>query len=135
MTEQKKETNGLQNLRQALVEDVLQTSDDDILAQFAEDFGPPAANAARMRTLFAQAVLSANKARLAAARDGLAGSKTSTSSAAPISLSDARRRLKQVLAEHAHNPGFTLAARKEGELSDADVLDMLQALRELGLLD
>lgn len=135
MTEQKKDTNGLQNLRRALAEDILQASDEDILAQFAEDFGPPAANAARMRALFAQAALRANKARLAAARNGLAASNTPTSSAELISLSDARRRLKQVLTEHAHDPAFTLAARKEGELSDADVLDMVQALRELGLLD
>jgi hypothetical protein len=134
MTEQKKETDGLQNLRRVLAEDVLQASDEDILAQFAADFGPPAANAARMRALSARAVLIANKSRLAAARDGLTIAKTSASSAAPIPLPDARRRLKQILAEHAGDPTFTLAARKESELSDADVLDMLQALRELGLL-
>lgn len=135
MTEQKKGSDGLRNLRRTLVEDVLQATDEDILEQFAEDFGPPPANAARMRALFARAVLGANKARLAAARDGVEASKTSALPSAPISLSDARQRLKEVLTEHAGDPAFTLAARKEGELSDADILDMLQALRELGLLD
>jgi hypothetical protein len=134
MTDHKKETDGLRSLRQALAEDVLQASDEDILAQFAADFGSPAVNTARMRALSARAVLIANKPRLAAARDGLAISKTPAPPAALIPLSDARRRLKQILAEHAGDPTFTLAARKESELSDADVLDMLQALRELGLV-
>jgi len=43
-------------------------------------------------------------------------------------------RLRQALASNAHDDSFTLAARKETELSDADVLDMLQAMRELGII-
>jgi hypothetical protein len=134
MTERKKKTDGLESLRRALAEDVLQASDEDILAQFAADFGSPAVNAARMRALSARAVLIANKSRLAAARAGLATDKTSAPPAAPIPLTEPRQRLNQILAKHAGDPTFTLAARKESELSDADVLDMLQALRELGLL-
>jgi hypothetical protein len=104
------------------------------LAQFAEDVGSPEENAARMRALLEKTVLLTNKGRLQAARAGAAASKVS-SAISPIPIAEARARLRQVLDAHAHDKSFTLAARKESELSDADVLDMLEAMRELGLLE
>ena len=132
MTE-RKEAKGLQSLRQTLADDIMDASDKEILAQFAEDVGSPDENATRMRTLFEKTVLLANKERLHSARAGATAHKAS-SSASPIPIAEARARLRQVLDAHAHDKGFTLAARKESELSDADVVDMLEVMRELGLL-
>jgi len=87
-----------------------------------------------MRALFEKTVLLANKGRLYAARAGVAAINIS-SAGSPIPIAEARARLRQVLDAHALDKSFTLAARKESELSDADVLDMLEAMRELGLLD
>jgi hypothetical protein len=87
-----------------------------------------------MRELFERTVLLANKVRLQAARAGAVASKVSTNPNSPIPISKARARLRQVLDAHADDRSFTLAARKESELSDADVLDMLEVMRELGLL-
>jgi hypothetical protein len=134
MTEPKEAQEALHRLRQAMVEDIMEASDEEILAQFAEDVGSPEENAARMRALFEKAVLRANKGRLQAARAGVAASKVS-SAASVIPIGEARARLRQALDAQAHDKSFTLAARKENELSDADVLDMLEAMRELGLLD
>jgi hypothetical protein len=134
MTEPKEAQKALQRLRQAMAEDIMETSDEEILAQFAEDVGFPQENAARMRALFERSVLIANKGRLRAAKAGAAAGK-SASPATAIPIGEARARLRLVLDTHAHDRSFALAARKESELSDADVLDMLEAMRELGLLE
>jgi hypothetical protein len=134
MTEPKETRKPLHGLRQAMADDIMETSDEDMLAQFADDFGPPEANAARMGALFEKTILLANKGRLRAARAGAAASKIS-SATTPIPIGEARARLRQALDAHAQDKTFTLAARKESELSDADVLDMLEAMRELGLLE
>jgi hypothetical protein len=134
MTERKEARKPLHGLRQAMADDIMETSDEDILVQFAEDFGPPAENAARMGALFEKTILLANKGRLRAARAGAAAAKISSASS-PIPIGEARARLRQALDANAQDKTFTLAARKESELSDADVLDMLEAMRELGLLE
>jgi hypothetical protein len=134
MTERKEAQKALQGLRQVMADDIMEASDEEILAQFAEDVGSPEENAARMRALFEKTVLLANKGRLQAARAGTAASRVS-STASPIPIGEARVRLRQVLDAHAHDKSFTFAARKESELSDADVLDMLESMRELGLLE
>jgi hypothetical protein len=134
MTERKEAQKALHGLRQAMAEDIAEASDEEILTQFAEDFGSPEENAARMRALFEKSVMLANKGRLQAARASAAAGKAS-SATSPIPIGEARARLRRVLDAHAHDKSFTLAARKESELSDADVLDMLEAMRELGLLE
>jgi hypothetical protein len=133
MTEREEARKAIRALRRVMVDDIMAASDEEILTQFAEDVGSPNENAARMRALFEGTVLLANKVRLQAARAGAVASKASSPSS-PIPISEARARLRQVLDAHAHDKSFTLAARKESELSDADVLDMLEVMRELGLL-
>jgi len=134
MTEPKEAQKALQGLRHVMADDITEASDEEILVQFAEDVGSPEENAARMRALFEKTVLLANKGRLHAARAGAAANEVS-SAGSPIPIDDARTRLRQVLDAHAHDKSFTLAARKESELSDADVLDLLETMRELGLLE
>jgi hypothetical protein len=133
MTERKEAQEAIRALRQVIADDIIAASDEEILTQFAEDVGSPDENAARMRALLERAVLLANKARLQAARAGAVASKASSPNS-PTPIFDARARLRQVLDAHAHDKSFTLAARKESELSDSDVLDMLEVMRELGLL-
>lgn len=133
MTRGKQRQSGFRGIGRHFVEDIMQASDDEILAQYAEDIGEPEANAARMRAMVERTVLLANKDRLHAARAGASANKT-TQPQPVIPIAEARERLRQALASNAHDDNFTLAARKETELSDADVLDMLQAMRELGII-
>lgn len=136
MTENKHpEREALDRLADALVDDILNTSDEDMLAEFREGHGDPGHHADKMRALFEKSVLTANKQRLAAARAGAAASRTRSSEATPpIDIAEARRRLRAVLDAPDAPKELTLAARKESELSDADVLGMLEDLRELGVL-
>jgi hypothetical protein len=133
MTEPKNRKTGRRALRQALVDEILSASDEDILAQFSEDFGSSEANAAQMRASFEKTVLLANKDKLQAARKDVAALNVSVA-VSTIPIGEAREKLRQIMTEHANDKTFTLAARNESELSDDDVLDMLDALRELGLV-
>ncbi|MDR3489591.1 MAG: hypothetical protein P4M05_32465 [Bradyrhizobium sp.] len=132
----KKERVALDRLADVLVDDILSASDEDILAEFREAYGDPNQNAAEMRAFFEKSVLASNKKRLAAAKvAATANRRSSTASAAtPIDMAAARARLRAVVDTPGLPQKVTLAARKESELSDADILGMLEDLRELGVL-
>jgi hypothetical protein len=124
----------LDRLADALVEDILNTPDDEILAEFRGDGGDPESHARNMAALFERTLVKANKGRLASAKAGVAAAQNSVISAAPIDLAAARRRLRAVLASPELRGKLTLAARKETEMSDADVVAMLADLGDLGVL-
>lgn len=132
----KKERAALDRLADVLVDDILSTSDEDILAEFKELYGDPDHNAAEMRSLFEKSVLVSNKKRLAAAKAGAAVSRRAPTVSAVVSIDmrAARARLRAVIDKPGLSQKVTLAARKESELSDADVLGMLEDLQELGIL-
>lgn len=125
----------LDRLADALVEDILNTSDEDILAEFQESQGDPERNAVDMRSRFEKCLIAANKQRLAAAKAGVAANRLTTGGRASIiDMAKARARLRAVLDAPSLPPTLTLAARNESELSDSDILGMLDDLRELGVL-
>ena len=134
MTGGKKEaSDALDRLAAALVDDVLTTSDAEILAEFRADGGDPEQHAAEMRALFERSVLASNKSKLQAARAGVARAKEAARSSTPVDMAKARERLHGVLKTLPEEQRLTLAARKESELSDADVVGLLEDLRELGV--
>lgn len=132
--DRKKERAALDRLADILVEDILRTPDVEILAEFQANYGDPAKNAEAMRALFATSVRKANKDRLRTAQAGLAASRRSAVAPAIVSMENVRERLRRVLASCPPDTKLTLAARNEDELSDADVLGMLQDLEELGIV-
>jgi hypothetical protein len=130
-----KERAALDRLADELVDDILNTSDEDILAELKEKGEDPDRIAAEMRALFDQTSISMNKRRLAAAKAGAAAARR-TSANVSVRMTDmaaARRRLRQVLDSAGHNQKLTMAARKEDELSDADVLGLLEDFVRLGI--
>jgi hypothetical protein len=126
----------LDRLADVFVDDILSTPDGDILAEFKETHGDPDHNAVEMRALFERTVLISNKKRLAAAKAGAAESRRRSivSLVRPIDIRSARARLRAVLNTPGLPQDLTLAARKENELSDHDILSMLEDLQELGIL-
>lgn len=132
MTGNKKARTALDRLADAFVDDILNESDDDILAEFRESHSDPGPHAAEMRDLFEKSIIAANKRRLAEAKAGALAVRTATN--APADIADARARLRAVLDAPNLPPQFTLAARKENELSDSDIAGMLDDLRELGIV-
>ncbi len=130
----KKGRETLTRLADTLVDDMLAASDQEIVAEFVEMQGDPVKNAETMRALFEKSVLKTNKSRLLAAQAGLSADQSVRSTSKVISIANVRDRLKRTLQACPPNVKLTLAARNESELSDADVLGMLQDLEELGIV-
>jgi hypothetical protein len=130
----KKGREALSRLVDVLVDDVLATSEADLLAELTSAQGDPAKNSAEMRALFEKSVLIANRERLRAAKAGLLASRAAAPTSKIASMENVRERLRRVLASCPPDVKLTLAARNESELSDADVLGMLQDLEELGII-
>lgn len=130
----KKAREALARLADVLVDDLLAASDQEIVAEFVEAHGDPTKNAESMRILFEKSVLKANKKRLHAAQAGLAADQAAPTNPKIVSMTNVRAQLKRTLASCPPEVKVTLAARNENELSDADVLGMLQDLEELGIV-
>jgi len=124
----------LGRLADVLVEDILTTPDESILAEFRESGGDPDRQAAEMLELFETTILLLNKGRLAVAKAGASkANKERVSSKAVVDLAEARMLLRAIGDRLSVSGQLTLAARKESELSDDDVLRMLEAFHELGI--
>jgi hypothetical protein len=130
----KKGREALARLADVLVDDLLAASDQEVVAEFVETLGDPAKNAEAMRMLFEKSVVKASKNRLHAAQAGLAADRAAPANPKIVSIANVRARLKRALANCPPEVQVTLAARNENELSDADVLGMLQDLEELGIV-
>ena len=125
-------------LEDALVGDILNASDEDILSEAVDESGLPMVHATRARELLKTAQILAAKKRLSAAREAVEQQRREPRKGKIISLNplQARRMLAMVLQKHPESTReFTLAARKGKELSDSDVLSMLDDLEELGFYD
>jgi len=129
----KKERSTPDRLADLFVEDILAASDSEILAEFAERHGDIAKNAADGRALFEKSLLAANKAKLHAAQAAVAA-KRFAGNVTVFDIGEAREKLRRALAACPPEMKLTLAARKENELSDADVIGMLEDFEELGVL-
>ncbi len=136
MTEEKNpERNALDRLLDAAIDDILSAPDEDILAEYQEDGGDPEQLATEMRALFRKPVIIANKGRMTAAKAAVAmDSPRIDKGKTPIDFTKERRRLRNILENPEIVRNLTLAARKESEMSDNDVLGMLENLRELGIV-
>ena len=126
-----------QRLIDALVEDILETSDDEILREAAEDYDDPDEVVARMKLLFDQAVEEVGKSRLGAAQARVRDRRRSASSIPDfLKLSvEEKRVLVGQMFEVASALGYpvTGAARNEGNLQESDLDAMLEAFDQLGL--
>ena len=125
----------LDRLADAHVDDILNMSDEDILTEFRESYGDPGEHATQWRERFEKTVITANKHRLAEAKRGAEASRGGGNRVRPpIDITEARRRLWAVKDNPDAPQELTLAAREESEMSDADILGILDDLRELGAL-
>lgn len=135
MTRHKREAQPIDRLVNLLVEDILDTPDDEILAEVREAGGDPDRDAEAMRALFERTIVVSNKMRLVEAKAAVAAIKQAPkrSSHRVVDIATARRRLHHLLTHTNLPQPLTLAARKESELSDDDVRGLLADLEELGL--
>lgn len=137
MSDQKnKAQQALDRLTEKLVEDVLNTSDAEILAEAKEDGRDVAAEAARSRAIFARALVAQGKRKMAVARAALnARTAPSVRPSGRLTPDQARAILARALQEAPETAAkLTMAARKGQGLSDADVYGILEDLVDLGIL-
>ena len=129
----------LDKLTEALVEDVLGSSDRDIIDEAKELFGDPEAEADRIRDVLDGAIARASKARLAEARKEVAAHKRShrENNVVPISAATKREAVNRFIARDKELQNkLTLAARKgEGIESENDIDGMFDDLVRLGIID
>lgn len=124
----------IERLTDALIEDILNASDEEILSELAEESGASKVEAGNVRKLFEKAQTMSAKKRLVAAREAIEQEKPQRAKVIPLNSLQARRKLETILNEHPEETReLTLAARKGTDLSDADILGMLEDLQELGL--
>lgn len=128
----------LDRLTDVLVDDILQTPDAEILSEVADQGKSVKAEANSIREILKNAEKQVAKNRLMAAREAVArqkkGEQKAKSKAILLCPKDARIALDTILRKHPESAQeFTLAARKGKDLSDSDVMSMLEDLRELGL--
>lgn len=127
----------LAKLTDSLVEDILETTDDEILAEAAEDFDDVDAVIDHARELIEEAIVEAGKQRMHSAKEAV---RTRKQREAPnvVHLTEDKKReiLKSFVAKQPQSiEKITQAARKEGELTGDDLDAMLEALFQLGAID
>lgn len=135
MKKTSKEQQALDRLADALVDDVFNASDEEIMAERTE-MKNLAEEDAKLKALFEQALLKANKSRLAAAKAGAAASRDPIMRAPgpAFDIAAARERIRALVKARDPAHPVTLAARNENELSDTDILSMYEDLVELGVV-
>ena len=134
--DRKKMRNALDRLADALVDDILNASDEEILAEAEEDGVDPARLAGRLREDFERTATEAGKAKLAAARRGAANARRSGARVVRIEPADARRRYDAMIAQDPKlTEKLTLAARKGEGQSESDINSAIEDLTELGAFD
>jgi hypothetical protein len=134
MSQQRIHDEMLERLSDALVEDILEATDEDILKEAKEDYGDVNREAERLRSLYQKTQAIAARKRFLSAQEAITQQKNRDGNVLYINPSNARHKLDTLLRDHPDAAReFTLAARKGQDLSDKDVLGMLEDLQELGI--
>jgi hypothetical protein len=134
MSKQNKNNQMIERLADALVQEILNASDEEIIKEAEEDYGDSKQEAEKTRAIFNKARGLMGKRKLQEAQSELAKHQKHTANIIGIDPGLARRKLDEILKQHPEAGGeFTLAARKGKDLSDEDIIGMLEDLQELGL--
>ncbi len=117
----------------ALFEDLLTTSDEELIAETIEAGGDPAAIADEMRSQFEKIAVQIRKERMKAAKTGLQIARATQPRARIADIASARDALRQAFKED----GVSMAARNEteSELTDEEVLRKYNDLIRLGVME
>ena len=123
----------LASLADALLDDLLATSDKDILKEVTEAGGDPSAISNQMRARFEETVLQARKERMKAARAGRKAAQGGAETTNVVDIAFARQALRRAFQQD----GLSMAARNEteSELNDEEALRKYNDLVRLGVID
>lgn len=127
----------LSHVIDALVNDILSTSDEDVLAEAAEEYGDAQKAAKHVDELISRARAVIGRRKLAAARSEMKTAKQSPRLPALRLSLDRKKHILQSFAQRDENlrKSLTMAARNEKQLTEADYDAVLEALYTLGAID
>lgn len=117
----------LERLHDAMIEDLLSASDEEVLEEAREDGLDPAAVRREVLSLLDAAELKVGKAKMAAAKAGAAAFRR-TGTVAATDVTD----LRASAANDAEARRLTMAARHGSEQSERDLKGIAKDLAELG---
>lgn len=125
-------------LADALVDDLMALSDEELLNEVREGAADPEVLANELRQKIEARIVTDNKARLAKARAEINATRAARTSSGVVSLPLARK--QQIIGLFAANDGqlrqrLTMAARKGEGASEREVDDILRDLLDLGAID
>lgn len=134
MTPGPKRTTRLERLSYEVVDDILELSDDELLAIAQTEGEDPQKTAEGLRALYERTVLAINKTKLATARAAMQSHREQGRRQFGISAEMARKLWDALVSEKGLHTAMTLAARNGKELSEADIQGMVEDLCELGAI-
>lgn len=127
----------LGRLAEALADNAMRVSDDEIHAEMREEHGSVEAAADRVRGVISVAIARSGRRKFEAARAEMKKArKASDATVLPLSIVDKRR----IVERYAANDGplgrkLTLAARNGQEMSEAELDSFIEDLRDIGAID
>lgn len=139
MTKKLTDIEKLEKLTDALVENILELSDDDTLSEAKEDYIDPIAENNRIRGIIDSAILKASKHKFNKAKEELKNYKKHTikNNVIPLSLNEKKAIVDSFINKDPElRQKLTLAARNgENIQTENDIQSMFEDLIELGLID
>lgn len=133
MTDKEKQ---LDHINDMCIEDVLETSDEEIRQEVEEETGNAEAEATRLRSLVGDAVHNHKKAKFEAAKKArLEQQQNPERNLKVVSLDRKKEIIKSLNSNDNFAQKITMAARNENELSESDLDVYLKHLIELGVID
>ncbi len=120
----------VQRLEDALIEDILGASDEDIRAEARADGIDLERQAESMRSMFEREIVQAGKAKMAAARSGLAAYRSGSSQIVPPPSGFARPGTRRT----SEAQRLTMAARNASEQTERDLEGIEEDIAELKAL-
>lgn len=134
-----KESELLNQVTDTIVQDILDLSDEEILAEANERFGDPQHEINRLRGVIENAILYASKKNFAETKASLSAHRKNSqiSNIVAISIAQKRSIVEQFTSKDTElQEKLTLAARKgEGIQTENDINGMVEDLVELGLIN
>ena len=131
----KDDRESLDRLAAAMIDDILEASDEDLIAEILEEGSNPTAEAEAMRGVIERAARECGKSLLREAKAAIAAAKDpEPKKVFSLDAAAARRKLAAILTRDPLARGLSMAARKESELSDSDVFGMLADIEEVEAL-
>lgn len=119
-----------ENLTDELLKDLLEVTDEEILAEAVEDGVDIDQAVASVRSLIEQNIYKIAKEKIRSQKAGLSPQKGKI-----IDIAEAREKIKKALEQKStHADSFIMAARSGENLPDEDILGCYEDMVELGLI-